>query len=69
MLIIEENEVNLVGDETMWVVDSRASFHLNPERECFSSYTVGNYDYMKMVNDIACKIVGIGHVWLLTSIG
>ena len=35
MLITEENELNLDGDETTWVVDSGASFHLTPDRKCF----------------------------------
>ena len=30
-LINEKNEVNLVGDESMWVIDSGASFHLTPD--------------------------------------
>ena len=39
MLITEESELNLAGDEMTWVVDSGASFHLTPDRKCFSSYT------------------------------
>ena len=35
--------------------------------ECFSSYTTGDYDYVKMGNDGACQVVGIREVWLLTS--
>ena len=31
LLISEQNEVNLVGDESMWVIDSGASFHLTPD--------------------------------------
>ena len=30
LLISEQNELNLVGDESTWVVDSGASFHLAP---------------------------------------
>ena len=30
MLITEESELNLAGDEMTWVVDSGASFHLTP---------------------------------------
>ena len=41
----------------------------NPNRECFSSYTNGDYDYVKMGNDGACRIVGIREVCLLTSTG
>ena len=35
MLITKESEINLAGDEMTWVVDSGASFHLNPDRKCF----------------------------------
>ena len=38
MLITEESELNLAGDEMTWVVDSGASFHLTPDQKCFSSY-------------------------------
>ena len=67
LLISEQSEVNLVGEELKWVVDSGASFHLTPNRVCFSSYKVCDYRYMKMGNDDACKIVEIGEVHLLTS--
>ena len=30
LLIIEENELHIVSDETTWVVNSGASFHLTP---------------------------------------
>ena len=43
MLITEESELNLTGDEMTWVVDSRASFHLTLDRKCFSSYSVGDH--------------------------
>ena len=42
MLITEESELNLAGDEMTWVIDSGASFHLTPERKCFSSNTTGD---------------------------
>ena len=47
MFISERNEVNLAGEEMTWVVDSGASFHLTPNKECFSSYTTGDYGYVK----------------------
>ena len=53
----------------LWVVDFGALFHLTSKRKCFSSYITGGYGYVKMGNDRACKIVGIGNVCLSTSIG
>ena len=61
--------VNFSDDESSWVIDSGASSHLTPKKECFSSYTTSDHGYMKMGNEHACKIVGIGKVCLLTSIG
>ena len=69
LIIFEQANVKLANVEYSWVVDSGASFHLTPKRECFSSYTTGNYGYVRMGNDNECKIVGIGNVCLLTSIG
>ena len=43
MLITEESELNFASDETMWVVDFGASFHLTPDQKCFSSYTTGDH--------------------------
>ena len=50
LLISQQNEVNPASDESSWVVDSDASFHLTLKRECFSSYTLRDYDYVKMEN-------------------
>ena len=66
LFICKQASVKVENVECFWVVDSGASFHLTPKRECFSSYTVGDYGYVKMGNDGACKIVGIGNVCLLT---
>ena len=49
------------------MVDSGASYHLTPDQKCFSSYRVNNHDVVKMGNEGACRIVGIGDVCLITS--
>ena len=41
LFICEQASVNLANVECSWVVDSGASFHLTPKRECFSSYIAG----------------------------
>ena len=68
-LITEESEVHLVSDETMWVVNSRASFHLTPDRKCFSSGRARDHGVVKMGNEGECRIFSIGDVCLTTSIG
>ena len=67
MFISEQTEVNLTIEESTWVVDTDVSFHLTPNKECFSSYTAGYHDYVKMGNDDTRRIIGIGNVCLLTS--
>ena len=69
LLISEQNKVNLVGDESTWVVDSGASFHLTPGQKCFSLYKAGDHGFVKMGNEGACRIVDIGDVCLVTSTG
>ena len=69
LLISEQNEVNPIGEESTWVVDSGASFHVTPAWKYFSSYKSGDHDLVKMGNDGACRIVGIGDVCLMTSTG
>ena len=69
LVIIEESELHLVNNETTWVIDSGASFHLTPNRKCFSSYRDGDHGSVWMGNEGACRIVGIGDVWLMTSTG
>ena len=51
LLITEESELHLVSDETTWVVDSGASYHLTPDRKCFSSYRAGDHGFVKMGNE------------------
>ena len=69
MLITEKSEVNLAGDEMTWVVNSGASFHLTPDRKCFSSYSAGDHGCVRMGNEGTCRIVGIGDMWLTTPTG
>ena len=51
------------------MVDSGASYHSIPDRECFSSYRAGDHGFVKMGNEGACRIVSIGDVCLTTSTG
>ena len=54
VLINEQNIMNLVGDESTWVIDSGASFHLTPDQKCFSSYKAGDLGSVKMGNEGTC---------------
>ena len=69
LLLSKQKEVNLFVDESTWVVDSGASFHLTADIKCFSSYRAEDHDFVKMGNEGACRVVGIGDVRLITSTG
>ena len=69
LFICEQTCANLTNEECTWVIDSGPSFHITPSRECFLSYTVGDYGSVKMGDNGACNIAGIGSLCLTTSIG
>ena len=51
------------------MIDSGASFHITPSRECFLTYTVEDHGYVKVGDNGDYKIVGVGNVCLTTPIG
>ena len=57
-LIGEDNYLNVACDDSTWIVDSGASFHVTPHKEFFSSYTCGDFGTVKMGNHVSSKIVG-----------
>nr|KYP44187.1 Retrovirus-related Pol polyprotein from transposon TNT 1-94 [Cajanus cajan] len=59
--------VNLVSDESMWIVDSGATLHVTSRKEFFTSYTFGDFGLLKMGNDGVSKV--IGDVCLQTNMG
>ena len=65
LLITDESEMHLVSDEKTWVVEFGGSYHLTPDRKCFSSYRNGDHGSVKIGNEGACRIVDIGDVWLM----
>ena len=50
------------------MVDTTASFHITTRRDFLSSYTSGNFGWVRMENEAKCEIVGMGDVELETSI-
>ncbi|KAL6333697.1 hypothetical protein AAG906_028883 [Vitis piasezkii] len=51
------------------MVDTTTSFHITARRDFFSSYTSGNFGWVRMGNEAKCEIFGMGDVELETSIG
>ena len=51
------------------MIDSSASFHVTPHGDFFTSYCTGDFGNVKMGNNSASKIVGIGDICLETNLG
>ncbi|KAE8697223.1 hypothetical protein F3Y22_tig00110627pilonHSYRG00093 [Hibiscus syriacus] len=68
-LVDEGNILNIAYDDSSWIVDSGASFHVTPHRSFFSSYRSDDFGTVKMGNQYRSKIVGIGDIILTTSTG
>ena len=45
-----------------WILDSRCSYHIMPNREWFTSYRSAYFGYVYLGDDRCCNIVGIGEV-------
>jgi hypothetical protein len=69
VLAFYEAYANITCNESTWVVDTAASFHITPHRDFFSSYTSGNFGWVRMGNEAKCKIVGMENIQLETNIG
>ena len=61
--------VNISCQDSTWMVDTTMSFHITARRDFFSSYTNGNFGWVRMRNEAKCEIFGMGDVELETSIG
>ena len=48
------------GDE--WILDSRCSYKMSPNRDWFTTYQPINGGKVLMGNNIVCKVVGIGTI-------
>jgi len=47
-----------------WILDSGASFHVTPHREWFTNYDAKRTGRVRLGNDYACEIMGVGDVQL-----
>ena len=45
-----------------WILDSGCSYHMSPDRDCFSTYESLDGGLVLMGNNAACKVVGKGTV-------
>ena len=68
-LIVNENYLNIASDDCIWIINSRASFHVTPHEVFFSSYQKGEFGMVKMGNHVTSKTVGIREVTLIAGNG
>jgi len=62
VIVYDENLINVACDDSSWVIDSRANFHVTSKKDFFSSYTPSDFDVLKMDNNDTSKVIGIGIV-------
>ena len=69
MIVTNEGCVSFATQDSNWEVDSGASFHVTSHSDLFTSYRTGDFGNVRIRNNGVSKIVGIGDVFLETSIG
>ena len=68
IIVCDDACVNLACQDSTWVVDTTASFHIIAHKDFFFSYTSDSFGWVRMGNEAKCEIVGMGDVELETSI-
>ena len=68
LLILTLDSAQLVATDDLimhdWILDSGASFHVTPHKEWFSTYDASRKGKVRLKNDYACEIIGVGDVQL-----
>ncbi|KAK2990145.1 hypothetical protein RJ640_007547 [Escallonia rubra] len=62
-------ESRVDDNSKVWYVDSGASIHCTPHRDCFSDYVHSDYGHVTVGNGYRCSIVGKGKVKIKLSNG
>jgi len=69
VFVCDDGYVNFTCQDSMWVVDSAASFHVTSRRDYFASYRSGDFGCIRMGNSDVSKVIGMGDVYLKTDVG
>ena len=69
IIVRDDSCDSLACQQTDWIIDSGASYHITPYREMFESYTGGDFSKVKMANHGMTEAVGIGDVVLVSDTG
>ncbi|CAL1356411.1 unnamed protein product [Linum trigynum] len=69
-----EDDLALAVDEKahrgdVWFLDTAASYHMSPNRNCFTTYEQIDGGNVVMANGVVCKVVGIGSIKVRTHDG
>ena len=68
-IVCDDDFVNLPCQDTIWVTNSTASYHVMPRRDFYTSYTTGDFVQVRMGNQGMANVVGIGDIWLEINTG
>jgi len=52
------------GKSNLWLIDSGASYHMTPDRNCFSTYREIDGGEVLMGNEASCHMMGVGSVMI-----
>ncbi|KAG6432970.1 hypothetical protein SASPL_104566 [Salvia splendens] len=69
VVVCDDACVSSSCQQTDWIVDSGASYHITPYRDMFASYTGGSFGKVRMANHGVTEVAGIGDIHLLTNTG
>ena len=58
-ILCDDGYVNLTCQDSTWIVDSGASFHITSNKDFFSSGTSGDFGSVRMGNEAASKVVDL----------
>ena len=59
MIVTDDGCVRLATQDSNWVIDSGASFHIISHSDFFTSYRSGDFGNVRLGNSGISKIVGI----------
>jgi len=67
VILYDPDLLNLVSNESMWIIDSGATLHVKARKKFFTSYAPSDFGLLKMNNDGVSKVIVIGDVCLQTN--
>jgi len=67
VVLHDPDSLNIVSDESMLIINRGATLHVTTRKVFFTSYTLGDFEVLKMGNDGMSKVIGVGDVCLQTN--